>query len=553
MTDHPMHIPDAELEAQISSSHTQDQRDLREREEAANPATTAVHIPQRTYHHPTVASESESASAETRSESTRHASPRPCFAPGIPRIHRVEEVAFATQALGLPCHSAPLLPVLSGVLAFVDTVGRLYILARPVPFGIIVPTISWGQEELERELETSVLEACLSGRGWDALCPEFRRVYQWDVGEVHAHCTQNADCPFKESYIEAVSQITADGKLIRSLHPGAYPAVSQAHLLGRHEQCTCPITRTAPGMPPSRPDHEKIFEQFPFDTPRVERLHDDRYLLLDHPLRVWSVLQFPPRATHDDDAQLGDLSLPSVIASGTLTPFPAGTPTPLAGITCPCYDEVHGSGAALKAQAELASRLAATATATSPPSAILDTPNNNNSSNTEDVSKHPFSKARAAIARRYRAAFPWLDPVALAAKVTQDCYRLADEYEHVLRGSISDDEIIAFYASEAFAADGCHEDVEREKHERERHESQRHADPGGGGGGERDVFCPGAAVVALEHKYAHGYPWMSPRFVGAMAGGDARWLQKQALARGPGKRLLADRQIIGFFGAEKWV
>ncbi|KAJ5038709.1 uncharacterized protein L3040_006389 [Drepanopeziza brunnea f. sp. 'multigermtubi'] len=294
-------------------------------------------------------------------------------------------------------------------------------------------------------------------------------------------------------------------------------------------------------MPPSRPDHEEIFEKLPFDTPRVKRLHDDRYLLLDHPLRVWTVLQ-SPRATYDD-AQLGDLSLPSVIASGTLTPFPAGTSMPLAGITCPCYDEVHGSGAALKAQAELASCLVAAA-ATSHPSAILDTPNNNN---TAEASTHPFAKARAAIARRYRAAFPWLDPVALAVKVTQDCYNLADEYEDVLRGSISDDEIIAFYASEAFAADGCHEDVEREENER-----QRHADPGGGGGEhDRDVFCAGA-VVALEHKYAHVYPWMSPRFVSDTAASDARWLQSQALARGPEKRLLADGQIIGFFGAEKW-
>ncbi|EKD20666.1 hypothetical protein MBM_01348 [Drepanopeziza brunnea f. sp. 'multigermtubi' MB_m1] len=81
-----MHIPDAELEAQISSSCTQDQADQREREEAVSPATTAVHIPQRTYHHPTVASETESASVETRAGSTRHSSPRPYSAPGISRI-----------------------------------------------------------------------------------------------------------------------------------------------------------------------------------------------------------------------------------------------------------------------------------------------------------------------------------------------------------------------------------------------------------------------------------------------------------------------------------
>lgn len=269
----------------------------------------------------------------------------------------------------------------------------------------------------------------------DASATEF---YKDNLSQVEFSLPE--DSSLKESLEEASKQAKVRSQL--SAQPSSSTsAPSQAQLLGRHDECTCEIFRVKAGQLPARPAHEELA---PWEYTTIKATRDGRYIIADSNRLTWYLFdKYIPESDSDSNSIAG-LKL---ITSGKYSPKPIAKvemlPTnPGQGISCPCYDEIHGEGALRSFFA----RRYWGQSGNDQQAQLLPT-------NRVERKAYTLEKTHSALMKKYQAIFPYLDSSHIATKALQDANYLIEQADYVLDGAITAEEIVEFYSASSFDND----------------------------------------------------------------------------------------------------
>ncbi|KAF8848909.1 hypothetical protein BDZ45DRAFT_253744 [Acephala macrosclerotiorum] len=312
--------------------------------------------------------------------------------------------------------------------------------------------------------------------------------------------------------------------------------LSIAALLGRHEHCACGVTVSDTGE--IDPPLHEIAMGAPYINKIFQRACNGNYILLDKQHGLWHLIR-------PEKPAVNLLNL-KVIASGAFNPYlTRKRRNNLRGLECPCYDESCGEGAAAKllediyATAKVLFDKRATGYKTA--SYSLDV-------RSSDLSKEFFlGRARTVLEKRYLHYFPFLERQALDRHVKEEAEFLNLRYHIMLKGRLTDDEVIGFYSASDFddGKDIDDTDVNPGRRPGSFPDSptliRKHQSPSW----ER-------VVSALAAKYLHTWPWLGIDACRELSTSNNTWLQEQMHSCGPGLSRHADSKVIAFYGAEEY-
>jgi len=262
-------------------------------------------------------------------------------------------------------------------------------------------------------------------------------------------------------------------------------------------------------------------------------------ILLDRERRVWYLMTLK-----NSRSSMSNLA---VVASGEYSHLSEDEILPL-GYTCPCFDEVHGLGAAAKIRADFMAKRR-TSSAENPQNTGYTTSKySQDKPNDIDSKENRLGRARTALEKKYLASFPWLERRALDAKVKRDCNFLWNEHRNVLGTKLDDDDIINFYDAWGFD-DGTELDDRYAVPGRDPSLIEQGTYPQTDSKGNSVYPRP---VYALRGKYLAGFPWLGKMAAERKARYDVFWLEDQYLYHSRGKRRNIENRIVKFYGAEQW-
>ncbi|KAE8449378.1 hypothetical protein EG329_008279 [Mollisiaceae sp. DMI_Dod_QoI] len=311
-------------------------------------------------------------------------------------------------------------------------------------------------------------------------------------------------------------------------------------LLGRHEHCTCPIKGTDVHESPSRPHHEAFWGGI-FVKKSFQTAHDGNQIFLDHNEGLWYLIV--------SDGATSVKPILKIVASGTFIPRRVVKQLFSSSIAdCPCYDELYGAGAGAKAKLdfdawsdELFRVKFQEDTGYTTAKYSLDEPGDFGSK------ERHLGKARTVLEKWYLTEFPFLKRQTLDFHVKEECELLDREYEIVLQGILTNDELIQFYNATAFDTGTNINDTNVKPSRTPFSFPLAPAVIR-----ERQTLGWERVISALTAKYFHTWPWLGLEASRILAEFNNCWLQEQLFDCGSGLRVHNDDRIIAHYGAVEY-